>query len=193
MDEEKWAGTGPTGFAAFSMVCLTIFLSLNGYLAKENMPVFFALLTAGGVAQILAGMVELKKGLTTGGNLLLSFGTMFMLGPALTFLLVGLKIATPVPLIGYINILLGVFMGVYVIPLMRAPLVPFLIGPIGFFVLTTLGLTELGYIAFKPVASFLFALSVIYGLYMMAYGLGEGAHIHIPVGRPLMPMKLAPK
>jgi len=189
MNEEKWAGTGPTGFAAFSMVCLTIFLSLNGLVPKENVPVIFALLFAGAVAQILAGMVELRKGIGTAGNLLLSFGTMFMLSPALTFLLVGLKIASPVPLMGYINILLGVFMGIYIIPLVRAPLIPFLIGPIGFFVLTTLGMVELGYAAFKPVSSFLFAVSVIYGLYMMAYGLGEGAHIHIPVGRPLVPMK----
>ena len=191
--EEKWAGTGPTGFAAFSMVCLLIWLSLNGHVPKENVPVFFALMTAGAIAQILAGMVDLRKGLSTPGNLLLSFGTMFMLGPALTFLLVGLKLATPVPLLGYVNILLGIFMGVYCIPLVRAPFVIFLIGPVGFFVLTTLGMYELGYVAFKPIASALFAFSVIYGLYMMAFGLGEGAAIHVPVGKPLVPVKAPAK
>ncbi|MGD0231519.1 MAG: hypothetical protein ABSC19_14365, partial [Syntrophorhabdales bacterium] len=98
MGEEKWAGTGPTGFGAFAMVCLIILLSLSGRVPKENVPVFFALMSAGAIAQILSGMVELRKGLATAGNLLLSFGTMFMLGPALTFLLVGLKIASPVPL-----------------------------------------------------------------------------------------------
>ncbi|BBO83371.1 hypothetical protein DSCO28_39370 [Desulfosarcina ovata subsp. sediminis] len=188
--QEKWAGTTATGYSAFSMVCLIIWLSLNHYIPKENVPIFFALLTAGGLAQILAGMIQLKRGLATPGNLLLTFGTLFMLGPALTFLLVGLKLASPTPLIGYVNIFLGVLMGLYIIPLLRAPLIPFLIGPLGFFVLSTLGLTEIGYVAFKPVASFLFAVSVIYGLYMVAVGLGEEVQIHLPVGKPLMPLKM---
>jgi len=189
MEEEKWAATGPTGFTAFSVVCFIIFLSLNGYVPKQNMPVFFAVLTAGAIAQILAGMVELKRGMATGGNLLLTFGTMFMFGPALTFLLTGLNIASPHPLIGYVNIVLGIVLGIYMIPLLRAPVMVFLIGPMGFSVLTSLGLAELGFVAFKPIASILFAVSIIYGLYMMAHGLGEAAHIHIPVGKPLMPMK----
>lgn len=186
---EKWASPGATGFAAFSMVCLVIFLSLSGYVPKENVPVFFALLMAGAVAQILAGMVELKNGASAGGNLLLSFGTMFMMGPALTFLLVGLKVASPVPLVGYVNILLGVFMGIYMIPLSRAPVIPFLIAPLGFVVLSTLGLVEIGYTFFKPLTTFLFAVAVVYGLYMMAHSLGEAAHVHIPVGKPLAPLK----
>lgn len=193
MGEEKWAGTGATGFAAFSMVCFTIFLSLNEYIPRENTPIFFALMTAGAVAQIVAGIVELRKGLATPGNLLLSFGTMFMLGHALTFLMVGLKIGSPVPLLGYINILLGIFMGVYVIPMLRAPIIVFLIAPIGFFVLTTVGLAEIGFHAFKPVAAFLFGFSTIYGIYMMAVHLGEPAGFHLPVGKPLIPVKLPPK
>ncbi len=193
MNEEKWAGTGATGFAAFAMVCFTIFLSLTGSIPKENIPIFFALMTAGAVAQIVAGIVELRKGMATAGNLLLSFGTMFMLGPALCFLLAGLKIGTPVPLLGYINILLGVFMAAYVIPMLRAPIIPFLIAPIGFFVLTSVGLAEIGYEVFRPIAIFLFGFSTIYGVYMTAVSLGEGAGFHLPIGKPLVPMKLPPK
>ena len=187
--QNTWAGTTATGYSAFSMVCLIIWLSLNGYVPQENIPVFFALLTAGSLAQILAGIIQLKRGLATAGNLLLTFGTLFMLGPALTFLLVGLKLASPTPLIGYVNLLLGIFMAIYMIPLLRAPLVAFLIAPLGFFVLFTLGLVEIGYVAFKPFASFLFAVSIVYGLYMVAVGLGEDVQIHLPVGKPLLPLK----
>jgi len=187
--QNTWAGTTATGYSAFTMVCLMIWLSLNGYVPKENVPIFFALLTAGSLAQIIAGIIQLKRGLATPGNLLLTFGTLFMLGPALTFLLVGLKVASAAPLIGYVNILLGVLMAIYIIPLLRAPFVAFLIAPLGFFVLSTLGLVEIGYVALKPFASFLFAVSVFYGLYMVAVGLGEEVQIHLPVGKPLMPLR----
>ncbi len=33
-------------------------LSLHGLIPKENLPVFFALLTAGGLAQIIAGVMS---------------------------------------------------------------------------------------------------------------------------------------
>jgi hypothetical protein len=187
--QNTWAGTTATGYSAFTMVCLMIWLMLNGYVPKENVPVFFALLTAGSVAQIIAGIIQLKRGLATAGNLLLTFGTLFMMGPALTFLLVGLNLATSHPLIGYVNLLLGVLMAIYIIPLLRAPFVAFLIAPLGFCVLFTLGLVEIGHVEFKPFASFLFAVSIVYGLYMVAAGLGEEVQIHLPMGKPLMPMK----
>jgi hypothetical protein len=187
--QNTWAGTTATGYSAFTMVCLIIWLMLNGYVPKDNVPVFFALLSAGSVAQIIAGIIQLKRGLATAGNLLLTFGTLFMMGPALTFLLVGLNLASSNPLIGYVNLLLGVLMAIYIIPLLRAPFVAFLIAPLGFFVLFTLGLVEIGYVALKPVSSFLFAVSIVYGLYMVAAGLGEEVQIHLPMGKPLMPLK----
>jgi len=187
--EEKWASSAPVGFSAFALVCLVIGLSLHGLVPKENVPVFFALLTGGGLAQIIAGIIELRRGIATRGNLLLTFGTLFMISPALTFLLVGMKLATPAPLLGYVNILLGIFLGIYMIPLVRAPFVVFFIGPLGFVVLSTLGFVEIGYHTLAPLATVLFYVAVVWGLYMMAHSLGEAAGIHLPLGKPLMPMK----
>lgn len=187
--EEKWASPAPAGFSAFALVCLVIGLSLKGLIPKENVPVFFALLMGGGVAQIVAGIIELKRGVATRGNLLLTFGTLFMMSPALTFLLVGLKIATPTPLLGYVNVLLGVFLGIYMIPLVRAPFMVFFIGPLGLVVLSCLGFVELGYHELAPFTAILFFVAVVWGLYMTAHALGEPVGIRLPLGKPLMPMK----
>jgi len=186
--DEKWASSAPVGFSAFALVCLVIGLSLHGLIPKENLPVFFALLTAGGLAQIIAGVIELKRGIATRGNLLMTFGTLFMIGPALTFLLVGMKLATPAPLLGYVNILLGIFMGIYMIPLVRAPFMVFFVGPLGFVVLSMLGFVEIGYHSLAPFTTFLFYVAVCWGLYMMAQSLGEAVGIHLPLGKPLIPM-----
>lgn len=189
MSEQKWSSAAATGFSAFALVCFIIWLHLSGYVPKENVPVFFAILTAGAVAQVIAGVIELARGQTIRGNLLFTFGTMFMLGPALTFLLTTLGLAKSTPLLGYCNILLGVFMGIYIIPLCKAPIMVFFVGPLGLFALSSLGFVEIGYHSVLPFARSLFAIAVVWGCYMMAHELGEAAGIHLPVGRALVRAK----
>jgi hypothetical protein len=193
MAEEKWATPAPLGFAALALVCLGFGSSFLGWIPKENVPILFALGLGGGVAQIIAGIIDLKRGDAIGGNLLATFGCMFMLTPAFVFLLAALKLGVPTPLLGYVNILLGIFLGLYMIPLVRAPIIMFFIGPLGLVLLVLVGIVELGAHHLQPIAGWLFIVAVIWGLYMMAHALGAIGGINIPLGKPLAPIKAPPQ
>jgi succinate-acetate transporter protein len=56
MNQDNWASPAPLGFAAFAMITLVLGLNFSGLIPPQNRPIFFALLFAGAVAQIIAGI-----------------------------------------------------------------------------------------------------------------------------------------
>ena len=190
--EPLWASAAPLGFAAFAMITLILWLQFWGALPKENAPIIFPICLAGGIAQIVAGMIELRRGVGVRGNLLAAMGCLFMLAPGFAFLMVSLKLGTPVPILGYLNMMLGMFMGIWGLAFLRAPLFVFFISPLGFIILFSIGLAEIGYHEFKSLAAWTCFLAMVWGLYMLAHALGELVHIHLWVGKPLLPVKSPP-
>lgn len=187
MEQKPWGNPGPIGLGALGLVCVVFGVMLGGYMAPANTAVAVAVMFSGAVAQIITGIVDLKRGDTIGGCLMTTFGCLFMLGPGLTFLFVLLKLGTPAPMLGYINIYLGVLLGFYMIPFVRAPLMMFIIAPIGMIILCMVGLAELGYHEFAQPASIGFFVFTAWALYMVTASLGQAVGINIPLGKPIAP------
>jgi len=190
--EEKWASGAPLGFAAFAMITLMLWLQFWGILPKENAPLIFPICLAGGIAQILAGVIELRRGVGVRGNLLATMGCLFMLAPGVSFLIISLKLGSPVPILGYLNMMLGMFMGIWGLPFLKAPKFVFSISPLGFVILFSIGLAEIGYHEFKPLAAWTSCMAMVWGLYMLAHSLGEFVGISLPLGKPFLSARPAP-
>ncbi len=191
--EQQWASAAPLGFAAFAMITLVLWLQFWDVIPKENGPIVFPICLGGGIAQLVAGIIELRRGVGIRGNLLATMGCLFMLVPGFSFLMISLKLGSPVPILGYVFMMLGMFMGIWSIGFLRAPKFVWFISPLGFVILFSIGLTETGHHEFKSLAAWTCCMAMIWGLYMLAHGLGELVNIHIWVGKPLMPMKTPPK
>jgi len=183
--EKNWGNPAPTGFAAFAMITGMLGLNFAGYLPHENFAAFFALSIAGGAAQIISGIIDLKRGEDFAGNLLLTMGCLFFLAPGLTILLTAMKLTTPVPILGYLFIMLGIFLALYIIPMVRAPWFVFTMGPIGAIGLFEIGLIDLGYVGLKPIGAITMAYLCFWALYMVAHNVALPAGINIPLGKPL--------
>jgi len=189
MDQNNWASPAPLGFAAFSMITLVLGLMFSGFIPPHNKPAFAALLLAGAVAQIIAGIIDLRRGEDFAGNLLLTMGCLFMLAPGLSFLFAALKIGEPAPILGYVNCLLGTFLFLYSIPMIRSPWFVFTMGPIGGLGLWEIGLVELGFLDLKPYTAVTMFYLCFWALYMVAHTVALPAKINIPLGKPLKPLQ----
>ncbi|OPY74975.1 MAG: hypothetical protein A4E65_03683 [Syntrophorhabdus sp. PtaU1.Bin153] len=186
---QQWSSAAPLGFSGFAMITLILWLQFLGVLPKENAPMVFPICLAGGIAQIVAGVIELRRGMGVRGNLLAAMGCLFMLAPGFSFLMASLKLGIPVPILGYLNMMLGMFMGIWGLGFLRAPKFVFFISPLGFIILFAIGFVELGYHSLKPLAAWTCFMAMTWGLYMLAHALGELVNIHLWVGKPILPMK----
>ena len=201
MDQSKiiaWANPGPTGHAAFAMVTCILCLSFAGVIPKDNMPMFFAITLAGAIAQVIAGLIELKNGDESGGNLMFTMGCMFMLAPGVSALMGALKIATPQPIGGVVTIMLAVYQAIYGINMIYKPWFVFIMAPVGVLTLTQIGLIDFGYTFLRPTCALGCGFLSFWALYMVAHRIGATVGVNIPVGNPLlvpvsakMPKKLA--
>jgi len=187
--EEKWASANALGMCAFAMITMILWMYFLGLIPKENTAILFAICVSGGIAQIIAGIIELKRGVGVRGNLLTAMGCLFMLIPGLSFLMIVLKLGTPVPVLGYVFFMLGTFMGIWSVGFIRAPKFVFLISPLGVVILFSIGWIDLGHPEYKPVAAWGCFLAMLWALWMIIHSLGEFAGIHVPVGKPVKPMK----
>jgi hypothetical protein len=91
----------------------------------------------------------------------------------------------PVPILGYVNIMLGIFQAIYMIPMMRKPWFVFSMAPMGTLGLTQIGLIELGYGALRPFCAINMAYLCFWALYMVANKVALTVNINIPLGKPL--------
>ena len=188
--EDKWASGAPLGFAAFAMI--TLMLGLQFWDASQGERTSdFSICLAGGIAQILAGMVELKRGVGVRGNLLATMGCLFMLAPGVSFLVVSLKLGSPVPILGYLNMMLGMFMGIWGLPFLKAPKFVFFISPLGFVILFSIGLARPAITSSRPWRPGRRAWPWS-GVSYVAHSLGEFVGIYLPLGKPLVSGTPAP-
>ncbi len=189
--EQQWAGANALGMCAFAMITMILWIYFLGLVPKENTAILFAICFSGGIAQIIAGIIELRRGVGVRGNLLATMGCLFMLIPGLSFLMTVLKLGVPVPILGYVFMLLGTFMGIWGLGFLRAPRFVFCISPLGVIILFTIGFIDLGYHELKPLAAWTCFLAMLWALWMLAHSLGEFVGVRVPVGKPLAAPKVA--
>ena len=82
--EHSFASPGPAGLAALSIAGFAFFALLTGRVSHDAAPILACWLVGGAVCQVVAGLIELKDHDITGGNIMLFFGSFFMLVAALS-------------------------------------------------------------------------------------------------------------
>lgn len=74
-----WANPAPAGLVALAMACFTFFALLTGKVEGSCIGLMGLWLIGGFVVQVIVGIIELREGATTGGNVFLFFSAFFML------------------------------------------------------------------------------------------------------------------
>jgi len=82
--EHVFANPGPAGLVALAMACFTFFALLTGKVSGTAAPVLACWMIGGGLIQYGTGWMELRNGVTKGGNVFFMFGAFFMFVTALS-------------------------------------------------------------------------------------------------------------
>ena len=77
--EHSFANPGPQALTALAIACFIFFGILTGKIGADSHLAVACWLFGGFVCQLTAGIIELKDGDITGGNVMLLFGSFFML------------------------------------------------------------------------------------------------------------------
>lgn len=78
-EKHGWASPAPAGLVALGIACFTFYASLSGSVGPGAAPLMGCWLIGGFVIQFVVGVLELKEGNLTGGNVFLFFSAFFML------------------------------------------------------------------------------------------------------------------
>ena len=106
MENEKFANPGPLGLAGFGMTTLILNIHNTGLFPMASSIMAMGLFY-GGIAQIIAGIMEFKKGNTFGTTAFISYGSFWL---TLVFILVAKPLPETSPaFLGWYLFLWGVF------------------------------------------------------------------------------------
>jgi succinate-acetate transporter protein len=102
---KEWANPAPAGLVALAVACFTFFALLSGKVNEGALPLLACWLFGGFLVQIVVGILELKEGNSTGGNVFTFFSAFFMLTGAMEFFVKYFAIAYkwPIPLDAHID------------------------------------------------------------------------------------------
>jgi len=85
-ENKSWADPSPLGLFGFGLTTVLLNLHNTGFLGVSNVFAIGYGFFFGGIAQVIAGIIDLKKGNTFGGTAFVSYG-LFWLGLALVIVL----------------------------------------------------------------------------------------------------------
>lgn len=77
--KKEWSNPTPAGLVALAIACFCFFAMLTGKVNAGALPLIGCWLIGGFVVQFIVALVDLKSGVTTGGNTFLFFSAFFML------------------------------------------------------------------------------------------------------------------
>lgn len=77
--QKGWANPSPAGLVALAVGCFCFFAMLTGKVEHSCIPVLACWMLGGFLVQVLVGIIELREGNTTVGNVFTFFGAFFML------------------------------------------------------------------------------------------------------------------
>lgn len=190
----QWGNAIPLGLSGYCLMCLLLGFINLGFVKPVN--IAFLTIAAIGItiALFTGGIITLRNGNSLDGNMLSTFGLMFVLGPTLEmYANASGIIEIPMVVFGAWQFLLGIYMIIWAIPLSRAPIFAFSICP-----LMVCALCLSGFSMILPqfsnvlnlINGWLFLIPGLgWGLYAMAINLSEAMGIQLPVGRPLINKK----
>ena len=111
MDNDQLANPAPLGLMGFGMTTVLLNIHNAGFFPVASMVLAMGIFY-GGIAQVIAGIMEYKKGNTFGATAFTSYG-FFWLTLVATWVIPGLNApngaATPVPFMGWYLFLWGLF------------------------------------------------------------------------------------
>jgi succinate-acetate transporter protein len=193
---DGWANPAPAGLVALAVACFIFYALLSGTCkAPGCLPLMGCWLIGGFVVQVIVGVIELKEGALTGGNVFLFFSAFFMLTGGLEMFVKYFAILNKWPLDATIDgwawmalfIALLLYMWAYYkqsTTVMGLLLIILTIG-VGFVTFIDLGWMSGAY---KPYAAYCLLMSGILGLYQsgaIILNTAFGKTI-MPCGGPLM-------
>ncbi|MDD3271120.1 MAG: GPR1/FUN34/YaaH family transporter [Syntrophomonadaceae bacterium] len=85
-EHNAWASPAPAGLVALAIACFGFYALLTGKVDHSCIPLLGIWLLGGFFVQIIVGIVDLKGGHTTGGNVFLFFSAFFMLVGGMEFI-----------------------------------------------------------------------------------------------------------
>ncbi|MDD2483967.1 MAG: GPR1/FUN34/YaaH family transporter [Eubacteriales bacterium] len=100
---KEWANPTPAGLVALAVACVCFFALLTGRVGVGAMPLLGCWLLGGFVIQLCVGLLDLKGGNYTGGNVFLFFSGFFMLASGIEMLLKYQAITAGTPLDGRLD------------------------------------------------------------------------------------------
>jgi len=189
-----WANPGPAGLVALAMACFVFFALLTGRVTTGVIPLMGIWLLGGFVVQLAVGLIELKEGNTTGGNVFTFFSAFFMLVTGLELIFKyfaavnGWKIDARID--GWAWLSLAIALTTWTPAYFKSPLtlcaVVVLLDPALFII----ALADMGAISRTPVpfAGVLLLLAGLFGLYTAAAVVLNTAYGRtvLPTGGPLV-------
>ena len=106
---EKYANPAPLGLLGFGMTTVLLNIHNAGFFPMSIMVLAMGIFY-GGIAQVIAGILEFKKGNTFGMSAFISYGMFWI---TLVFILIAPKLAisdaTPAPHMGWFLLMWGIF------------------------------------------------------------------------------------
>ena len=192
---KEWANPAPAGLVALAIACFGFYALLSGTVQAGALPLLGCWLIGGFVVQVIVGILELKEGALTGGNVFLFFSAFFMLVGGLEMFIKffaginGWQLDPTIDgwawLVLFITLVFYSFAYFKQSALVMNLLLIFI--DIGVFFVTFI---DIGWMspAFKPFAAYALLLAGSCGIYMSCAIILNAAYgkIILPVGKPLI-------
>lgn len=174
--EKGWANPAPAGLVALAVASFTFYALLGGKVSAGALPLLGCWLIGGFVIQAIVGIVELKAGSTTGGNVFTIFSAFFMLVGGIEFFLKYFAAVNKwsIPLDGHIDGWAWLALAIFIVTWTAAYFKDN--GVISLAILSLdvavvlVALLDLGWVgaALEPIASYAFLITGILALYLAA-------------------------
>jgi hypothetical protein len=187
--ENGWANPAPAGLVALAMACFVFYALFTGKVEGSCVGLMGIWLLGGFVVQLSVGLIELREGNTTGGNVFTFFSAFFMLVTGLELVfkyfaaIHGWQFDPHID--GWAWLPLAISLVLWTPAYFKSPLIMSLLVVVLDVALMIVALKDLGVLAasWGPIAGNLLLVSGILGLYMAAAIVTNTAY-----GRNVFPM-----
>lgn len=187
-----WANPGPAGLVALAVACFTFFALLTGKVDPGAFPLLGCWLLGGFVVQLIVGVIELREGQVTGGNVFTFFCAFFMLVGGLEFFVKYFAAANAwsIPLNtlidGYAWAALAIAIVLWTPAYFKAPLIlsiAVVILDVGVVLVALTDLQLIDKAVFSPIAGWALLFAGILGLYV-----ASAIVLNTAYGKSILPM-----
>jgi len=186
---KEWANPTPAALVALALICFCFFALLTGRISHEATPLLAIWLGCAFIIQLVAGILDLKEGNISGGNVFLYFSCFFMLATGLEMFLkfnmghAGIVLDTRVD--GWAWLVLSLALWLWTPAFFRSPLFLTIIVILVDIATLVVSFMDLGIITATnaPIAGWSLLIAGIFALYLCAAMVVNGVY-----GRKVYPL-----